>query len=102
MKSAACRKPVTPEIAPDDRLPTFAEVLGFDAKAAWDRLTPAQQRTVGLLAIRLSVVGHRLAFEHNDWSTEQVRSVEVRGDAVMQAFYDGTEALWADFFGWRG
>jgi hypothetical protein len=42
----------TTEIPLDDRLPSYAEVEAFDAAAAWDRLSPAQQRDIGILAAR--------------------------------------------------
>ncbi|WP_141339722.1 hypothetical protein [Bradyrhizobium sp. USDA 3458] len=91
---------LTPLAVPDDRMPTFAEVTSFDPTTAWDRLPPDQQRAIGELAVRLAVVGNRLNYEHYFTSEEQ-REVERLEDAAVQAFYDGTEPLWADFYGWR-
>ncbi|MDB5619502.1 hypothetical protein [Tardiphaga sp.] len=87
-------------VPPEDRLPTFAEVDGFDADAAWDRLSPTEQRRVGILAVRLGVIGQRLNFEHNDWTHEQVRMMEVRESKELEAFNDAVEPLWQTLFGW--
>ncbi len=53
-------KHVTPpaaEIPVADRLPTFHELASFDAGAAWDRLSPEQQRKIGMLALRFGTIG---------------------------------------------
>src|SRR4051794_27844620 len=52
------------EMPLEDRLPTFAELDGFNAGAAWDRLTPAQQREIGILALRFGTVGQCHGYFH--------------------------------------
>jgi hypothetical protein len=47
-----------------DRLPTFHELASFDAGAAWDRLSPEQQRKIGMLALRFGTVGRCEGFYH--------------------------------------
>ena len=84
----------------DDRLPTFEEVVGFDANAAWDRLSPAEQRRVGILALRLGVTGQRLNFAHDDFTHQEVRLLENRESDELGAFFDGVEPLWQTLFGW--
>lgn len=88
-------------VSPDDRMPTFAEVTGFDAASAWPRLTLEQQTFVGELAVQLAAVGGRLNYEHNDFTTTEVREIEHIESAVLTDFYDKTETLWADLYGWR-
>ena len=85
---------------PDDRLPTFAEIDGFDANAAWDRLSPIEQRRVGILAVRLGVMGQRLNFEHDDFTHQQVRLLEARESDELTTFFDAVEPLWQTLFGW--
>lgn len=91
----------TTEIAPDDRLPTFAEIDGFDANAAWDRLTPAQQRRVGILAVRLGTIGQITTYvQTKDWSAEQQdRLCDIESEA-LNGFMEQCEPLWARLFGW--
>jgi len=86
-------------ISPDDRLPFFAETVGFDAISAWDRLTAAEQRRVGVLAVRLGVVGQRLNFEHG-FTPAQRGEIEALEDKALQQFNDALEPLWARLFGW--
>ncbi len=88
------------DIPPEDRLPTFAELDAFDANAAWDRLSPAEQRRVGIMAVRLGVMGQRLNFEHSDWTHDQVRLMEVRESDELEAFNNAVELLWQVLFGW--
>jgi hypothetical protein len=90
----------TSPIPAEDRLPTFAEVDCFDANAAWDRLSPTEQRRVGILAVRLGVMGQRLNFEHDDFTHRQVRLLECRESDELNAFYDAVEPLWQTLFGW--
>ena len=47
-----------------DRLPTFHELASFDAGAAWARLSPEQQRKIGMLALRFGTVGRCEGFYH--------------------------------------
>jgi hypothetical protein len=90
----------SPAISPDDRLPTFAETAAFDAISAWDHLTPAEQRRVGVLAVRLGVVGQRLNFAHDDFTADQRGEIEALEDKALQQFNDAVEPLWARLFGW--
>lgn len=90
-------------VSPDDRLPTPAEVAAFDpaaATAAWERLTPEQQRKIGTLAIELAIVGGSTKFDLG-WTLKQLDAAYDRTDALLQHFYEQTEPLWADFYGWR-
>jgi hypothetical protein len=84
----------------EDRLPTFGEVDGFDDTAAWDRLTPTEQRRVGILAVRLGTAGQRLTFDHGDWTPQQVRLIEHREADLLTEFFNAIEPLWARLFGW--
>ncbi|MCW2112496.1 hypothetical protein QIH87_14165 [Bradyrhizobium elkanii] len=89
--------------SPDDRLPTFGEVCSFierDAAAAWDRLTPEQQRKIGALAVELAIVGGSTKFDLG-WTLKQIDAADVRTDDLLQSFYEQSEPLWADFYGWR-
>jgi hypothetical protein len=90
----------TTATSPDDRLPTFAEIDGFDANAAWDRLSRDEQRRIGILAVRLGVIGQRLCFEHSDWTHQQVRLIENREADLLTEFFNAVEPLWARLFGW--
>jgi hypothetical protein len=47
-----------------DRPPTFHKIATFDAGAAWDRLTPKQQREIGMLAVRFGTVGQCEGYFH--------------------------------------
>lgn len=105
---AACPAPVAPRaqpvaagyVPPEDRLPTFAEVDGFDANRAWDRLSPLEQRRLGIMAVRLSAVGNRLCFDHSDWSEAEVDLIQVREQDLLQEFFEVVEPLWQVLFGW--
>ncbi|MCA1398661.1 hypothetical protein [Bradyrhizobium sp. BRP56] len=95
--------PTCSAVSPDDRLPTFAEVERFTAlgaAAAWDRLTPDQQRKIGTLAIELAIVGGSTKFDLG-WTLKQLDAAYDRADSLLQHFYEQTEPLWADFYGWR-
>lgn len=87
-------------VPPEDRLPTFHEVDAFDANAAWDRLSPIEQRRLGILAARLGVMGQRLNFEHADFTRQQVRMLEARESDELNAFFDAVEPLWQRLFNW--
>jgi hypothetical protein len=80
-------------VSPNDRLPTFDETARFDAITAWDRLTAAKQRRVGVLAVRLGVVGQRLNFEHG-FMPAQRGEIEALEDKALQRFNDAIEPLW--------
>ncbi|QOZ15925.1 hypothetical protein XI02_13765 [Bradyrhizobium sp. CCBAU 21365] len=90
-------------VPPDDRLPTFGEVTAFDtaeATSAWDRLTPEQQRKIGALAVELAIVGGSTKFDLG-WQLKHLDAAYDRADSLLQHFYEQTEPLWADFYGWR-
>ncbi|MGX1105433.1 hypothetical protein [Bradyrhizobium elkanii] len=92
-----------PNVSPDDRLPTVAEVKAFGARqavAAWDRLPPEQQRKIGALAVELAIVGGSTKFDLG-WTLKHLDAAYDRTDALLQHFYEQTEPLWADFYGWR-
>ncbi|MDA9396402.1 hypothetical protein WN73_38485 [Bradyrhizobium sp. CCBAU 45394] len=82
-------------------MPTFVDVTTFDAASAWARLSPAQQAFIGELAVQLAAVGNRLNFEHSDFTTNEVRTIETLESAALTEFYDKSEPLWADLYGWR-
>lgn len=111
------------EIPPSDRLPTFHELAAFDAAKAWDRLSPEQQREIGLLALRFGTVGQcegyfhetiegvRKGFMSSHW-TPQVQAtavwprlhIELVESAARAAFEDLCEhfdPLWPQLFGWQ-
>ncbi|MGL3111928.1 hypothetical protein [Bradyrhizobium sp. BR 1432] len=111
------------EIPVSDRLPTFQELASFDARKAWDRLSPEQQRTIGMLALRFGTVGQcegyfhdtiegvRNGFNSAHW-TPQVQAtavwprlhVELIESAAQVAFQDLCEhfdPLWPQLFGWQ-
>ncbi|MDE5466320.1 MULTISPECIES: hypothetical protein [unclassified Bradyrhizobium] len=52
------------EIPLSDRLPTFHELAAFNAGKAWDRLSPEQQREIGILALRFGTVGQCEGYFH--------------------------------------
>jgi hypothetical protein len=56
--------PPATEVPLADRLPTFHELASFDAGAAWDRLSPEQQRKIGMLALQFGTVGQCEGFYH--------------------------------------
>lgn len=88
------------EVPLDDRLPTSAEVDGLDENKAWDRLSPIEQRRIGILAVRLGVMGQRLNFEHHNFTHQQVRLLEVRESDELNTSFDAVEPLWQTLFGW--
>jgi hypothetical protein len=88
------------DVAPENRLPTFVEVDGSDANAAWDRLSPIEQRRIGILAVRLGVMGQRLNFEHDDFTHQQVRLLETGESEELTTLFYAVEPLWQTLFGW--
>jgi hypothetical protein len=100
----------------EDRLPTIAEIENFDAGAAWDRLTPEQQRAVGMLAVRWGTIGIVPEFICDpskppaNWSAEQIAmSIDLYPhrhrieDIAQQSFTalgEPFDALWPQLFGW--
>jgi hypothetical protein len=116
------RDPPKPEIPLEDRLPTFHELATFDASAAWDRLSPEQQREIGLLALRVGTVGQcneyfhetieevREGFASSHWPPEvqatavwprlHIDLVESAACASYEALSNHLDALWPQLFGW--
>ncbi|MBO4227228.1 hypothetical protein [Bradyrhizobium neotropicale] len=86
---------------PDDRLPTFEEVCTFDAESSWDRLTPEQQRIIGVLAVKFAVVGGRLHYEHPAFTRQQINEIDTRSDVLLNGLIEKVEPFWADLYGWR-
>lgn len=91
----------SPAIPPHDRLPTFEEINSFDAELAWDRLTTAEQRRVGVLAVRLGTVGQITQYvPTKDWPRDQQNQVLNFEDQASFEFMQQCEPLWARLFGW--
>ncbi|TGN75938.1 hypothetical protein EOW77_0032230 [Bradyrhizobium yuanmingense] len=90
----------TPLASPDDRLPTFAEVKSFDPVAAWDRLTPAQQRQIGILAVELGVVGGVLSYEHSHLTKDEAGEISNMESDLLTGFTAAIEPLWGQLYGW--
>jgi hypothetical protein len=117
---AASKAPA--EIPLSDRLPTFKELAAFDAEAAWDRLTPAQKRQIGALALQFGTVGQcggffhetledvQKGFETAHWSLDvqatavwprlHIQLVESAAQSSFQALCDHFDSLWPQLFGW--
>lgn len=112
----------TEEIPLSDRLPTFHELATFDAGKAWDRLSPEQQRTIGMLALRFGTVGQCEEFYHETiedvrkgfmsshwtpqvqatavWPRLHIQLVASAAQEAFQALCDHFDPLWPDLFGW--
>lgn len=88
-------------LSPDDRLPTYHEVISFDPAIAWARLSPDQQKFIGELAVQFAVVGNRLNYRHDDYTISERLEVERMESEALTTFGDRTEPLWADLYGWR-
>jgi hypothetical protein len=111
------------EIPLSDRLPTFHELASFDAGKAWDRLSPEQQRAIGMLALRFGTVGQCEAiftrpskasargFNSCHWTPQvqatavwprlQIELVESATYAAFEALCEHFDPLWPQLFGWR-
>lgn len=112
----------TGEIPLSYRIPTFNEVASFDAGKAWDRLSPEQQREIGVLALRFGTIGQceefyhetiedvRKGFMSSHW-TPQVQAtavwprlhIQLVASAAQEAFQslcDHFDPLWPELFGW--
>jgi hypothetical protein len=87
-------------VSPEDRMPTIEELRAFDPASAWDRLSPEQQRQIGMLAIELSIATGLPNYE-NTYTKEEHAEIAGRGDDALTLFYDGTEPLWHVMFGWQ-
>ncbi len=121
----AAQSPLSQDALPlDDRIPTFEEIEKFDAAAAWDRLSPEQQREIGLLVVRFGTIGQcdeyyhetieeaRTGFMTSHWSEEalaqsvlprdQIDRVAVEAQKSFQALCDHFDPIWPQLFGWTG
>jgi hypothetical protein len=87
-------------ISPDDRLPTFHEIKAFDPAAAWDRLTPAQQRQIGILAVQFGVIGGVLSYEHSHLTKDEAGEVSAMESDLLTGFTEAIEPLWGQLYGW--
>ena len=105
-----------------DRLPTFHELASFDAGAAWDGLSPEQQRKIGMLALRFGTVGRCEGFYHPSiegvckgsmashwtpaaqitavWPQLHIDLVESAASAAFEALREHFDPLWPQLFGW--
>lgn len=112
----------TEEIPLSDRLPTFNELASFDAGKAWDRLSPEQQREIGVLALRFGTIGQCEEFYHETiedvrkgfmsshwtpqvqatavWPRLHIQLVASAAQEAFQALCDHFDPLWPDLFGW--
>ncbi|WP_038950405.1 hypothetical protein [Bradyrhizobium genomosp. III] len=86
--------------APDDRLPTFQEVKSFNPVEAWDRLTPAQQRQIGILAVELGVVGGVLSYDHSHLTKAEAGEIGNMESDLLTRFTETVEPLWGTLYGW--
>lgn len=111
------------DISLSDRLPTFHELAGFDAGKAWDRLSPEQQRTIGMLALRFGTVGQcegyfhetvegvRKGFSSSHWTPKvqetavwprlHIKLIESAAQAAFEALCEHFNPLWPQLFGWQ-
>ncbi|MEY9580980.1 hypothetical protein ABIE88_008556 [Bradyrhizobium diazoefficiens] len=87
-------------VSPDDRLPTFPEIKAFDPAAAWDRLTPGQQRQVGILAVQLGVIGGVQSYDHSHLTADEAAQVNVMESDLLSDFITAVEPLWGQLYGW--
>ncbi|MEW6318146.1 MAG: hypothetical protein AB1670_17390 [Pseudomonadota bacterium] len=105
-----------------DRLPTFNELASFDAGKAWDRLSPEQQREIGVLALRFGTVGQCEEFYHETiedvrkgfmsshwtpqvqatavWPRLHIQLVASAAQEAFQALCNHFDPLWPELFGW--
>jgi hypothetical protein len=90
----------SPLVSPADRLPTFDEIKSFDPAAAWDRLTPGQQREVGMLAVQLGVIGGVLSYEHSHLTKAEAGEISNMETDLLTSFTQEIEPLWGQLYGW--
>ncbi|MCS3503759.1 hypothetical protein M2189_006724 [Bradyrhizobium japonicum] len=111
------------EIPLSDRLPTFHELATFDAGKAWDRLSPEQQRAIGMLALRFGTVGQCEGYFHETiegvrkgfnschwtpqvqdmavWPRLHIQLVASAAQSAFQNLCDHFDPLWPQLFGWQ-
>lgn len=114
---------VNPQDIPlSDRLPTFNELASFDAGKAWDRLSPEQQRAIGMLALRFGTIGQCEGYFHDTiegvrkgfssahwtpqvqakavWPRLHIELIESAAQASFEALCEHFDPLWPQLFGW--
>jgi hypothetical protein len=111
------------EIPLSDRLPTFHELAAFDAGKAWDRLSPEQQREIGVLALRFGTIGQcegylhetiegvREGFSSSHWTPQvqatavwprlHIELIESAARVAFEALCEHFDPLWPQLFGWQ-
>jgi hypothetical protein len=114
--------PPAAEIPVAGRRPTFHELASFDAGAAWDQLSPEQQRKIGMLALQFGTVGQCEGYYHTTlqavrkrfmsshltpaaqftgvWPRLHIDLVESAARASFEALCEHFDPLWPQLFGW--
>jgi hypothetical protein len=118
-------KHVTPpaaEIPLADRLATFHELATFNARVAWDQLSPEQQRKIGMLPLQFGTIGQCEGYYHTTlqgvrdgfmsshwtppvhvtavWPRLHINLVESAARAAFEALCEHFDPLWPQLFGW--
>jgi hypothetical protein len=83
----------------DMRMPSLSEIKAFDPAVAWDRMTPDQQRQLGLTAVEMATIGGLLNFE-NSYRRPELDVIEERSDAALNRLSTEFEPIWHALFGW--
>ncbi|MCK1741228.1 hypothetical protein IVA80_10185 [Bradyrhizobium sp. 139] len=111
------------EIPLSDRLPTFHELASFDTSKAWDRLSPEQQREIGVITLGFGTIGQcegyfheniegvRKGFNSSHWTPQvqatsvwprlHIELVESAARAAFEALCEHFDPLWPQLFGWQ-
>lgn len=85
--------------APEDRMPTIAEIRAFDAAAGWDRLTPNQQRQIGMLAVEVAALSVPLSYQ-NSYAPEESNEIHCLESDAITLLTDGAEPILHVLYGW--
>jgi hypothetical protein len=86
-------------VAPEDRMPTIDEIRQFDAAAAWDRLTPEQQRQIGLMAVHCAALSVPQSYE-NDYTADERGEIHSLECDALTLFTQKAEPMLHFMFGW--
>jgi hypothetical protein len=86
-------------VAPEDRMPTIDEIRQFDAAAAWHRLTPEQQRQIGLLAVHCAALSVPQSYE-NDYTADERGEIHALESDALTLFTEKAEPMLQFMFGW--
>lgn len=84
---------------PEDRMPTMDEIRNFDAAAAWDRLTPDQQCTIGILAVECAALAVPQSYQ-GDYTPAELNEINALESDALTLFVDGAEPLLQFVYGW--